>query len=192
MSKPHLSTAAAELADPRPTPRSLWARCYRLADRAGTFAPLLATLIAFAALGTSLIQLTQSRRAIRDQTVADLLHQSSQILMWAANDPEAYTYFERALFGHGQPRRSLADLARADRATRMRVQIVCETLADFFESTYDGRAAFDAPSWNAWWAYMSNVYDESAVLRQYLRQRGDWYDIDDALASQTRRIALRR
>jgi hypothetical protein len=143
----------------------------------------VATLIALAALVTSLAQLRQARLASKVQALSDVMHESSQILMWAAHDPEAYAFFERDIFGQGRsPRRTLADLARAEPATRMRVQIVCETLADFFDSTYDRRDQFEPKDWDAWWSYMRSLYDESPILQEYFKRRGDWYDVDEALA----------
>src|SRR5262245_15220530 len=70
-----------------------WAR------RVSGLAPLLATVISLAALGTALLQLAHARRASREGAIADVMSQSSQILMAAASDPETYAYFERDLFG---------------------------------------------------------------------------------------------
>jgi hypothetical protein len=63
------------------------------------------------------------------------------------------------------------------------VQSVCEVIADFFETTYTGRAAFDPHDWAAWWSYMQDVYDESPVLRAYLDRRRRWYAVDEALGA---------
>ncbi len=156
------------------------------------FAPLLATCIAVAALGVSVLQFDQYRRAVRDQSISDVLNRSTQILMWASSDPEAFSYFEKDIFASGG-RRGLDDLKRADRMTRVRVQLICETLADFFESTYDQRASFEADDWQGWCSYMAQLYDESPALQEFLRRRADWYEVDEALAElSVRRIARSR
>jgi len=196
VARPDISPLAANGSDPAvaiAVSASWMARAVRKGKQLSGLAPLVATVIALAALMTSLAQLRQSRQTLKEQSIADVMHQSSQILMWAAEDPEAYAYFERDIFSReGRDQRTLEDLARADRKTRMRVQVACETIADFFEATYDQRQSFSPHDWYGWWTYMLDVYDESPVLREYFRRRGPWYDIGPALETASRVMAARR
>lgn len=172
-------------ASPACDPTPLGSRWLSRGRRVCEGASLLTPFVAIAALWTSIHQLGEARRSAKVKPIGDIIAQSTSITMWMASYPEVAPYFQADVFGPGRTaeddRKLLEGLARAEPGTRRRVQSVCEVIADFFETTYTGRASFDPDDWAARWAYMRDVHDESPVLRAYFARRDRWYTVDEAL-----------
>lgn len=155
----------------------------RLMGGAALFSPV----VALVAVMISFSQLHQARQTARQKPISDVLEQSAQVTMWMADYPEVAAFFEADVFGRERvpsEREVLERLARTDPSTRRRVQVVCEVMADFFQSAYDQREFFESEEWSAWWTYIGDVYRESAVLKAYFSRRDHWYDVDEALDQQ--------
>lgn len=59
----------------------------------------------------------------------------------------------------------------------------CEKLSDFIQLTFNQRHLIPKEDWETWWNYFLDLYQESPVLREFLKTRKNWYSFEDKIAS---------
>jgi hypothetical protein len=145
------------------------------------FAVFFALIFGAGSLIVAVNSLRATSESLRQSNLSTTYTLGFEIDRFQEDHPKLAKFFDKAIRG------PLSDQALADEYQKLSAEdqvliyVGCEKIADFSEIAFMQRDLFPPDDWDTWWRYMVDTYDESAVYRDFLAKRKDWYAFVDEL-----------
>ncbi len=79
-----------------------------------------------------------------------------------------------------------AEFENLPQELKNRIWMITLLNADIAEKTFIKRIELSDCDWIGWWDFYCDFYDESPIFRDFLKERGDWYEVDGAIVQAKR------
>jgi hypothetical protein len=123
-------------------------------------------------------------QALRSSVQTNVYNFGHSISLLFSQHPHLREYFEPYI---GEAPKSDADkkarqeyltekyATKASATDKSLLYTACEIIVDHYEFMVINRCALEQDDWASWWEFICDEYDNSPLIRQYLRENSDWY-----------------